>query len=193
MADDHAPQHDGSVVLDDDTRPPAPRFEGLTAAQQVPGRHLRMIHAHFRDTMRRLAGLIEQAASGDLSPRELAERAGAVPILDNYRRFGTLCGEHCRVIEVHHAIEDEWIFPELGDKSAAMRAVTERLMAEHRVVHALLERVLAALEALARDPGEANFAAARDLYEAFEKTLASHFGYEEEAIGDALGVYGVGV
>jgi len=180
-------------VLDDDTRPLAPRFEGLTAAQQLPGRHLRMIHAHFRDTMGRLSALIEQAAAGTVSPEELAQRAGAVPIVDNYRRFGTLCGEHCRVIEVHHAIEDEWIFPELRDRSAAMRAVTDRLLAEHRVVHALLERLLDALDALAREPDEANFAAARDLYAAFEKTLASHFGYEEDAIGDALGVYGVGV
>jgi hypothetical protein len=184
---------DAIAVLDDDTRPPAPRVDGLTAAQQVPGRHLRMIHAHFRDTMVRLSELIEAAAAGRIDPEELAARAGAVPVLDNYRRFGTLCGEHCRVIEIHHAIEDEWIFPELRERSEAMRAVTERLMQEHRVVHALLERLMAALEALTRDPGEDNFAAARDLYQAFEKTLASHFGYEEDAIGDALGVYGVGV
>lgn len=179
--------------LDDDTRPPAPRFEALTAAQRLPGRHLKMIHAHFRDTMARLRELVGEAAAGRVAPEDIATRAGAVPIVDNYRRFGTLCGQHCRVIEVHHAIEDEWIFPELAARSAAMRAVTERLIAEHRIVHALLEQLLEALEALARDPGEANFAAARDLYAALEKALASHFGYEEEAIGDALGVYGVGV
>ncbi|HUV32417.1 MAG TPA: hemerythrin domain-containing protein, partial [Devosiaceae bacterium] len=99
----------------------------------------------------------------------------------------------CRIIEAHHSIEDQAIFPLLRRRGDALRAVVDRLQAEHVVVHALLERLIVALEALAREPGETRFAAARAVYDALERELLSHFGYEERSIGDALGYYGIGV
>jgi hypothetical protein len=52
-------------------------------------------------------------------------------------------------------------------------------------------RLVAALNALVADPGPANFATARELYETLERVLLSHLGYEEEEIGDALGYFNV--
>ena len=67
----------------------------------------------------------------------------------------------------------------------------ERLQAEHVVVHELLERQIEALNVLVTAPSAEHFAGAVEVYEALERILASHLGYEEEQIGDALGYYGL--
>ena len=41
------------------------------------------------------------------------------------------------------------------------------------------------------EPSAEHFAEAVEVYEALERVLASHLGYEEEQIGDALGYYGL--
>ncbi|HZY67709.1 MAG TPA: hemerythrin domain-containing protein [Devosia sp.] len=109
----------------------------------------------------------------------------------NLRRFGNLCGQYCQVVHTHHSLEDAHVFPALARVSEGYRAVTDRLQAEHHVVHELLLRQIDTLNALATDPGEATFADARTVYDALERVLLSHLGYEEEQIGDALGYYDV--
>ncbi len=183
---------DDIAFLDDSTRPTPPLLEGVTAAQKLPGRHLRMIHDHLRDNMDLLGRLIEQAAAGEATPAGVRSEAEGLTMIANYRRFGNLCGQHCQFVEMHHSIEDAAVFPELSTKGEAFRKVAQRLKAEHVVVHALLERLVDALEVLAGEPTEANFATAREVYDALTRVLLSHLGYEEEAIGDALGYFGIG-
>ncbi len=180
-------------IPDDTTRPLAPKLENLTPRQRLPGRHLAMIHDHFRHNMKVLRDLIAKAEAGELSAEELDARAQSMPLMENYQRFGALCGQHCQIIEMHHSIEDQAIFPHLSPKSEAFRKVVARLVAEHEVVHALLLRLVEKLHTLARDPGPAQFKDVRTVYEALEKLLLSHFGYEEDFIGDALGFYEIGV
>lgn len=177
--------------LDDATRPRAPKLEGLTLAQREPGRHLKEIHDHLRGNMKTLRVLIERASGGGVTPAEVEETAGALDMLANYRRFGNLCGQHCAIVEQHHSIEDYALFPPLSAKSEAFRQVTQRLAAEHVVVHQLLERLMAAIGALAATPCQAAFDDARELYDALERVLLSHLGYEEEEIGDAIGYFGI--
>lgn len=179
--------------LDDATRPEAPALENLTEAQKRPGRHLGMIHDHFRANMRQLRDMIASAAEGEISTAELKAEADSMDMLQNYRQFGALCGQHCQIIHQHHSIEDQAIFPVLSAKSAAFKRVTDRLAAEHVIVHELLVRLIAAINTLITDPGPDSFASVRTLYDALEKVLLSHFGYEEDSIGDALGYYEVGV
>ena len=170
--------------LDDSTRPEIPRLDGVTEAQRGPGRHLAEVHDSFRENMRSLRRLIESAdASGAKAAAE------NLPLLSNYRRFGNLCGQHCAIIEMHHSLEDQMIFPALSAKGEAFRAVVDRLKAEHEIVHRLLERLIGQLEALVQAPDAAKFAAARETYDALERVLLSHFGYEEAGIGDALGYF----
>ncbi|HEV7276851.1 MAG TPA: hemerythrin domain-containing protein [Devosiaceae bacterium] len=180
---------DDIEFLDDATRPRAPKLEGLTPAQREAGEHLKMIHDHLRDNMRVLRQLIERAGAGEVSPAEVAEETEDMVMLTNFRRFGNLCGQYCQFVHTHHSIEDQAIFPALSAKGEAFRKVSERLRAEHVVVHELLVRLVGALNALAAEPGPAKFAAAREVYEALERVLLSHLGYEEDEIGDALGYY----
>jgi hemerythrin-like domain-containing protein len=182
---------DGIKFLDDATRPMAPKLEGLTEAQREPGRHLAQVHDHLRDNMRVLGKLIERASAGEVSPAEVAETTADMTMLANFRRFGNLCGQHCAIVEQHHSIEDYAVFPPLAAKSEALRRVTERLAAEHVVVHELLVRLMDALQVLALSPSHDTFTAAKAIYETLERVLLSHLGYEEDQIGDALGYYGI--
>ncbi len=177
--------------LDDATRPPPIRIEGLTPAQREPGLHLKAVHDHLRDNMKTLARLIERAAAGEARPEDVTDEAERLAILANYRRFGNLCGQHCQIVHTHHSIEDEAIFPAIAAQGEGFRAIADRLRAEHVVVHELLVRLIDALGELARDPGPDNFAITLELYRALERVLLSHLGYEEEAIGDALGAFGI--
>jgi hypothetical protein len=191
--DNHRTMLDDITFLDDATRPEPPVLEGLTAEQRLPGRHLKMIHDHLRENMEVLGRLIERASEGTLSPDQIAEKTADLTMVANFRRFGTLCGQHCQFVHTHHALEDAYIFPALGQQGDAFRKIAERLRAEHVVVHELLLRLIERLEALAREPTRLRFEAAREVYAALERVLASHLGYEERAMGDALGYFGIGV
>lgn len=179
------------TFLDDATRPKAPKLTGLRPDQKAAGEHLKEIHDHLRHNMGVLRQLIDRAAAGTLEKAELDATTGNLAMVANFRRFGTLCGQYCQFVHGHHSIEDAAVFPALAAKSEALRKVTERLQAEHEVVHELLLRLIAALNALLEAPSPETFGDARTVYEALEKVLLSHLGYEEEEIGDALGFYGV--
>jgi hemerythrin-like domain-containing protein len=177
--------------LDDSTRPHAPKLENLTPEQRAPGEHLKMIHDHLRDNMQTLRKIMDKAAAGEITPQEAEAQTEKLTMTANYRRFGNLCGQHCQVVHTHHSIEDQALFPVLSTKGEAYRKVVDRLIAEHEVVHEVLVRLVGALGELAKSPGPETMATARELYEALERVLLSHLGYEEEEIGDALGYFRV--
>lgn len=182
---------DDIQFLDDATRPKAPKLDGLTAEQRAPGLHLKEIHDHLRGNMKLLRGLIKQASAGAITSADVAAKTADLAMVANFRRFGSLCGQHCQFVHGHHSIEDAHLFPALAAKSAAWKQVTDRLAAEHVVVHELLMRLIDALYALADDPTRENFDAAVTIYDALERVLLSHLGYEEAEIGDAIGYFGV--
>jgi len=179
------------AFMDDATRPTVLKLEGLTPRQRAAGEHLREIHDHLRDNMQAIRGLMERAATGTATVEEIAAETAGMEMIDNFRRFGNLCGRTCQVISTHHSIEDAHLFPALAAQSEGYRRVTERLQAEHEIVHELLVREIAALNTLVAAPTAKNFADARTVYEALERVLASHLGYEEEQIGDALGYFDI--
>ena len=181
------------TFLDDATRPPPVPLEGLTEAQKRPGQHLRQIHDHLRENMHVLGRLIEKANAGRVTEDQIAAETGSLAMVTNYRRFGNLCGQHCQIVNTHHSIEDYAIFPALAEQGEAFRRIANRLQAEHVVVHELLVRLVDALNALAREPGEDSYIAACTVYHALERVLLSHLHYEEDAMGDALGYFEIGV
>jgi hemerythrin-like domain-containing protein len=179
------------AFLDDSTRPPVQKLDGLTPEQKAPGEHLREIHNHLRENMEVLGRLIDRAASGTVTAEEIEAETADLTMVANYKRFGNLCGQHCQFVEMHHSIEDYAVFPQLAKHGEAYRKIAERLKAEHVVVHTLLERLMDALVVLSETPSSDNFANAREVYEALARVLLSHLGYEEDAMGDALGYFGI--
>lgn len=177
------------AFLDDATRPPLQQLDGLTPAQREPGQHLRMVHDHLRANMVTLGKLIERANAGGVTRAEIASETGDLAMIANYRRFGNLCGQHCQIVHTHHSIEDAHLFPALAQQSAGFKLIADRLRAEHVVVHELLEHLVDALNALAAEPTPERFEDTKAVYHALERVLLSHLGWEEDAMGDALGYF----
>jgi len=175
--------------LDDATRPTVPPLTGLTPAQKASGEHLKEVHNHIRHELKSINLMIERAATGAASAAEIADETQQLALVANFRRFGNLCGQYCALVNTHHSIEDYHMLPAIARVSDGYRLVADRLRAEHVVVHELLERQIDALNALAAEPTATRFDDARIVFEALERVLLSHLGYEEDQIGDALGYY----
>ncbi|MBD3665994.1 hemerythrin domain-containing protein [Sulfitobacter aestuariivivens] len=180
------------LTVDSTKRPDRPRFAQADDAQRGPGRHLAAIHRHYLMDLSRIAQVLHRIKAGDAPPAELVQIVLNAEMAQNFRAFGTLCGQECHVLTMHHNIEEQSIFPQLHARgSDAMRAVVDRLRAEHKVVHELLERLAAVSHTLTATPDAATFGEATAIFEQLVKVVKSHFHYEETALEEALGVYGV--
>ena len=164
----------------------------VTPEQRRGGWHLAAIHRMHLGDLAEIGRLLERIEAGEEEAQRLAEAVPALQMTRNYRAFGTLCGRECHVLTGHHDIEEYHLFPALSERGdAALRAVVERLIDEHRVVHALLERLEEDAVALIEAPGPEAFAEAKATFRALTDVVRSHFGYEETELADAIGVHGV--
>ena len=177
------------TLLDDTNRPKAPKVEGLSAQQRARGRRLGWFHNYHRAQLEEV-----RTAMSALDAEGLRDKVAALAMRVNYRMFGNLCGEECQMLSGHHGIEDAQMFPALhAAGNAGLRKVVERLMAEHLVVHELIEELETAAHALVVAPTAENFARTRTAFSDLEKCVQSHFGYEETELEDALSVIDVGI
>jgi hypothetical protein len=197
---------DDIAFLDDATRPLAPRIEGASDLHRAHGKRLTLFHRYHLQQLAQLRRALDDLEKGagetdalardalarDALARDaLAKQVGSMAMIENYRRFGSLCGQECQLLTLHHTIEDQEIFPHLRNASDGLRKVIDRLSAEHVIVHELLVRLQEATRLFAREPGTEALASLRRVYEALERVVISHFGYEERELEEALGFYGI--
>jgi iron-sulfur cluster repair protein YtfE (RIC family) len=182
---------DDIEFLDDKTRPLAPPIEGASDRHRAHGRRLTLFHRYHLQQLGLLRGALEDLEKGMGDANALAEQVGSMAMIENYRRFGSLCGQECQLLTLHHTIEDQEIFPRLRNTSDGLRKVIDRLSAEHVIVHELLVRLQDETRRFAQEPGPAALASLRQVYEALERVVISHFGYEERELEEALGFYGI--
>jgi iron-sulfur cluster repair protein YtfE (RIC family) len=176
------------TLLDNTKRPKAPKIEYLTPAQRRQGRRLGLFHNYHRQQLREVESAMVQIDDA------LLEKISALDMLHNFKVFGNLCGQECQVLTYHHAAEDQLVFPILHTQgSTGLKKVVERLMAEHLVVHDLIEE----LESLAREalqnPAPEIYAKLKTSFANLNSCVQSHFGYEETELEDALAVIDVGL
>ena len=180
------------IVLDEATRPKAPKIEDVTEAQRRRGRHLADVHRMYLAEIDEVGRILAEVEAGESRASALAKAVQGLEMARNYRVFGTLCGRECHVLTIHHTIEDQQIFPVLAARGdSGLRAVVQRLREEHLVVHELIERLEEAAMALMTSPGPDTFADARETFRALERVVRSHFGYEETELEEALGVHAI--
>ena len=177
------------TLLDNTKRPKAPKIEGVTAAQRARGRRLKWFHNMHRAQLDEV-----REAMVNLDAEGLHNKVAALHMSANYRMFGNLCGQECQMLTGHHGIEDAYVFPLLHQAGGeGLRKVVERLMAEHLVVHELIEELEAAANTLVSAPTAENFAQSKAAFSDLENCVKSHFGYEETELEEALGVIDVGI
>jgi len=135
--------------------------------------------------------VMEQVEAGEQSAAALADAISAMRMTGNYRLFGNLCGRECQMLALHHAIEDQSMFPALRHGSDGLRKVVDRLSEEHSIIHRLLQALEAAAVNAVTEPGRETFAEVKAAFLALERVVHSHFGYEQTELEEALGYYDV--
>lgn len=180
-------------IDDEAARPRAPAFT-LTPFQELNGRGLAAIHRLYLRDLSAVGALMGDIRAGLAQPGELAPAVRGMPMAQNLRLFGTACGASCRAITTHHQIEDFHLYPQLEVQgNDALNAVLFRLRQEHRGLEHLIEVLAEAADELALDPEPAQFDACAEGFAALDRAVRSHFRYEEDEIGPALGYYEVRV
>ena len=174
--------------LDEATRPRAARGVPLRPDQQAAGRHLRAIHDNFRHELAAVLEAVEAVRQGAATPADVRDAVHQLTWRQHREDIGSFCGQLCRFVTMHHTIEDQAMFPTVA-ALPGYGPVVERLMDEHHVVH---ERLVRVDEVLVRMQGdEAAFEDLAASVAALSEVLLSHFLYEEEEMGEALGLAGL--
>ncbi len=176
------------TLLDNTKRPKAPKIENLSPAQRRQGRRLSLFHNMHREQLREVESAMVQIDDA------LLTKISDLDMRHNFKVFGNMCGQECQMLSGHHGIEDQAVFPvlhEAGD--AGLKKVVERLMAEHLVVHELIEELEALAMIAIQNPTPKNHTKLRQSFTELNICVQSHFGYEEAELEDALGVIDVGI
>jgi len=134
------------------------------------------------ETVERLAAEVVGGMPADDLRAELEELKTAGPLWT--LKMG--CLRYCRFVHLHHRLEDTALFPVMRGSNPDVGPVVDRLEADHRRVHDLLNDV----EEAARTLGEeADLEARRRVVDALAllaKHLLEHLDFEEREAGPTL-------
>jgi hemerythrin-like domain-containing protein len=168
--------------LDEATRPRAPKHPDVAA--DAPGRAgadaLVYHHDNLRAELKQIRDVIEQVASGYTSAAAARSMINQMSMRQNYWSLGAFCASYCRVVTIHHTIEDQHMFVALRGRDAALGPVLDRLGEEHEVIAEAMTRLDQALVAMVTDPDQ--LPTVRAEFDHFAEALLSHLGYEEEEL-----------
>ncbi|SFR11700.1 Flavin-dependent oxidoreductase, luciferase family (includes alkanesulfonate monooxygenase SsuD and methylene tetrahydromethanopterin reductase) [Lentzea waywayandensis] len=171
----------GSKPLwDESTRPkgPAPEADAVyTASGRAMGRQLIGVHNHLREELTKVRSIVAQVADGILDVGEARSEINTMTMRQNNWTMGAYCESYCRLVTIHHTLEDTSLYPQLREGDARLGPVLDRLSEEHQVIHEVLERLDAALVAAVAEPHRI-----REVQKAVDlltDTLLSHLSYEE--------------
>lgn len=146
-------------------------------------RELLAVHQWFRrdlELLRRAVGALADGAT---------DVAGARVAVDELRRRQDLqglqlrCLSFCRHLEMHHRIEDAYVFPRVLDAEPGLAPVVERLVADHRDIALRLAHLEEVAEALS---DETRAGTVRPVLEKLGDDLEAHLDYEEEHLVPVL-------
>jgi alkanesulfonate monooxygenase SsuD/methylene tetrahydromethanopterin reductase-like flavin-dependent oxidoreductase (luciferase family) len=179
-------------LWDESERPrgpePAPDIE-YSAAGRAVARDLIAVHDHLRGELAQLRDMVEQVAAGSLHPGEARSEISKLTMRQNQWTVGAYCESYCRLVGLHHTIEDQALFPGLSSLDGRLTPVVDRLHSEHVAIASVLARVDAALVALVTFP-ETGMPEVRAAVDLLTDTLLSHLSYEERELVEPLGRFG---
>ena len=180
------------TLLDDKTRPKAPKLEGTLPHHLHSGQQLKMIHRYHLMQLSQVRRALDEIETGTDKQAELSEKISNLHMQKTMRQFGNLCGQECEMLTAHHNIESHMLFPVLHERgNDGIKKVVERLVAEHEIIHHYLQELEFRNMANYQNPTPASFKALRETFLVLEKIIHSHFKYEETELETAIGFYGV--
>jgi hypothetical protein len=179
---------------DESRRPRVPkRADGGGTAYTAAGRGLAQelvaVHDHLRGELSQLRDMIGQVAAGNLDPGAARSEIAKLTMRQNQWTVGAYCESYCRLVGLHHTLEDQSMFPGLRSLDERLAPVVDRLHEEHLVIAGVLERIDAALVTLVASPA-AGMPALRSAVDLLTDSLLSHLSYEEGQLLEPLGRLG---
>jgi hemerythrin-like domain-containing protein len=151
-----------------------------TPTGQISRQTLVQIHDHLRGELAEIVRLAEEVAENRLGAEAARSQINRMTLRQNYWTFGAFCAQYCRVVTIHHTIEDRVMFPALRREDEALSAVLARLREEHEIIAEVIDRFDRALVALITD--SAGVQEVRKLAADLREGLLSHFAYEEQEL-----------
>lgn len=180
-------------ILDEATRPRRAKSDSrdgtATAAGRLGQRTLASVHQHLRTELARILDVIEEVAANRVTADQARELINRTAMRQNHWTLGAFCAAYCRVVSVHHTIEDEALFPSLRQADGSLGPVLDRLGAEHEVIAGMLDALDRALVDFVGDRLDVDGvrAAARRL----SAMMLSHLAYEEEELLGPIGEFSI--
>jgi hypothetical protein len=196
--------------IDDSERP---RLAQDPAQQATPAgmsgrRTLVQVHQHLRAELDQLRDGMASLAAGQSDPAATRSLINRMTMRQNYWSLGAFCAAYCRVLSIHHTIEDQHLFSTLRARDARLAPVLDRLSHEHELIADLLDRVDRVLAALVTatdgDPATTSPApsaapSTRDeairqaiaVVDLMAQALLSHLAYEEEQLLGPIGTLSI--
>ncbi len=192
-------------VIEGRGRVEPPEVPDLTDAEAHAGSHLARVHQMYLRDLNQIEALMQAIREGRADPATLAPALRALPMAENLRLFGTVCGQACGALSNHHMIEDSSLFPHIERSAIDHAPLVARLRAEHKVIELALEHLAEKADALAQVQGgegegdaaaqaadtqavdQHAFESAAESYAELLAVLRSHFGYEETRLAPIMG------
>ncbi|MET3804088.1 hemerythrin-like domain-containing protein [Nakamurella sp. UYEF19] len=164
-------------------------------------RNLVAIHDHLREELRQIGQAAADVASGELDAGAARNLINRMTMRQNRWTLGSFCAAYCRVVTIHHTIEDTHMFPAVAASAPELGPVLHRLEAEHEVIADVLDRFDRSLVLLVQEnaagaewasgnsvagqPNEGTREVQR-LAQELADLLLSHLRYEEDELKDGL-------
>jgi alkanesulfonate monooxygenase SsuD/methylene tetrahydromethanopterin reductase-like flavin-dependent oxidoreductase (luciferase family) len=176
-----------SAALNEDARPHLPQDTEVpvTATGQHSQETLLQVHEHLRTELADIKEAAAQVAAGSLDPVAARTLLNRMAMRQNYWTLGAFCAQYCRVVSVHHTIEDYQMFPSLRREDDSLRPVLDQLHWEHEVIAEQIDKVDKALVAMMNDPAKVE--EVRRVADELGDMLLSHLAYEEDELLGPLG------
>jgi hemerythrin-like domain-containing protein len=149
------------------------------------------VHEHLRQELTKLREVIQEVREGRSGASEARSYLNTMTMRQNYWTLGAFCAAYCRVVSIHHAIEDASLFPDLKAADQSLTPILDRLRDEHEGIAKVLGDIDAALVATMEDEERLN-----DTEEAVDHlsdTLLAHLKYEEEQLVEPIKRLGINV
>lgn len=192
-----------AAELDDAGRPrlDLDHDQPATPAGAIGQRTLVQVHQHLRAELGELRQAITSVVESRSDPAAARALINRMTMRQNFWSLGAFCAAYCRVLTIHHTIEDEQMFSLLRDRDQRLAPVLDRLSHEHEVIAAVLDQVDAALAGLvAGDDSPTDSRTARPTdgstdrldrvsaqIERLSDALLSHLDYEEDQLLGPIG------
>jgi HAMP domain-containing protein len=174
------------------TLPENPAQAEISFAGRRSQQTLVAIHEHLREELDRLGDMVDQLRAGSLDPGVARSHIAQMTMRQNAWTVGAYCASYCRLLTLHHTIEDERMFVDLRAGEPSLGPVIDQLAADHVTISGVMDEVDQALVGLVGLVGAGR--SGRDGIDAVESAvgrlteqLLRHLEDEETALLGAIG------